>query len=336
MQVEEATPALTFDRLADLYLSNYAKKRKSSWTNDEGYLKRDVRPAWGSKLAESITKAEAAALLLRIADRAPVSANRVRSILVTLFQWAVDEGLLSATPMAGVRKPHRERKLAVDRVLTDAELKVVWHAIETARLDTSVKTALKVLALTGQRPNEIAGLSQHELLDLDAPQKARIEIPGHRMKARRRHVVPLAPTVTALIKEQIDKNNAQAGADGSTNEAYVFASRYGQVKRVARHSLSQAMRRVIASLDEKGPSATIIRALKSDPPTPHAFRRTVATGLARLGVPREDRKAVLAHVEADVLGGHYDSYDRMPEKRRALELWDQHVGELVQQRGEAL
>jgi hypothetical protein len=123
-QVEEATPALTFDRLADLYLSNYAKKRKSSWTNDEGYLKRDVRPAWGSKLVDSVTKADAASLLMRITERAPVSANRVRSILVTLFQWAIDEGLLPTSPMVGVRKPHRERKLAVDRVLTDAELRV--------------------------------------------------------------------------------------------------------------------------------------------------------------------------------------------------------------------
>jgi integrase len=333
--VEEATPALTFDRLADLYLSNYAKKRKSSWTNDEGYLKRDVRPAWGSKLAESVTKADAASLLMRISERAPVSANRVRSILVTLFQWAVDEGLLPSSPMVGVRKPHRERKLAVDRVLTDVELRVIWRAIDAARLDVSVKAALKVLALTGQRPNEIAGLSQHELLDLEAPQNARIEIPGHRMKARRRHVVPLTPSVVALIKSQIDKHNGQTGAGVLADQAYVFASRYSQVKRVARHSLSQAMRRIIAGLEETGPDAAIIRGLKSDPPTPHAFRRTVATGLARLGVPREDRKAVLAHVEADVLGGHYDSYDRMPEKRRALELWDQHVSQLIQLRGEA-
>jgi integrase len=319
-QSEEASPALTFDRLSDLYLSNYAKKRKTSWANDDGYLKRDVRPAWGSKLAETVTKADVAALLLRISERAPVTANRVRSVLVTLFQWAVDEGLLTASPMIGVRKPHRERRQAVDRVMTDAELAVLWRAIEAARLEPALRVALKVLALTGQRPNEVAGLAVRELMDLGDPTQARVEIPAQRMKARRRHVVPLTPSVVALIQDRLRSN---------PDSEHVFASRYGQVARVARHSLSQAMRRIISGLDESGPDAAVVRGLKADPPTPHAFRRTVATGLARLGVAREDRKAVLAHVEGDVLGGHYDAYDRMAEKRRALEAWDQHVSRLL-------
>lgn len=320
VHVEEATPPLTFERLSDLYLSNYAKKRKSSWSNDEGYLRRDVLPAWGSKLAETVTKADVATLLLRVSDRAPVTANRVRSVLVTLFQWAVDEGLLAASPMTGVRKPHRERRLAVDRVFTDAELAVIWRAIDAARLDHAVRDALKVLALTGQRPNEVAGFAVRELVDLEDPTQARIEIPAHRMKARRRHVVPLTPSVVALIQDRLLSN---------PDSDHVFASRYSQIARVARHSLSQAMRRIISELDETGADAPVVCGLKADPPTPHAFRRTVATGLARLGIPREDRKAVLAHVEGDVLGGHYDAYDRMAEKRRALEAWDRHVSRLL-------
>jgi hypothetical protein len=51
--------------------------------------------------------------------------------------------------------------------------------------------------------------------------------------------------------------------------------------------------------------------------------------LAALDVPREDRLAVLAHAQDDVHGIHYDKYDRLAEKRRALELWEAHVADII-------
>jgi integrase len=68
--------------------------------------------------------------------------------------------------------------------------------------------------------------------------------------------------------------------------------------------------------------------VKADRPTPHDFRRTVATGLARLGIPRDDRLAVLAHAYGDV---HevYDHYDRLPQKRAALEMWERHLRKVI-------
>jgi integrase len=70
-------------------------------------------------------------------------------------------------------------------------------------------------------------------------------------------------------------------------------------------------------------------AIKRPYPTPHDFRRTVATGLAALGVAREDRLAVLAHAQDDVHAAHYDRYDRLAEKRRALETWEVRITEIV-------
>jgi YD repeat-containing protein len=99
---------------------------------------------------------------------------------------------------------------------------------------------------------------------------------------------------------------------------------------VARHSLSQGLGRVIATIRPgEDREAEAVGTLKANPPTPHDFRRTVATGLAALGVLREDRLAVLAHAQGDVHGIHYDKYGRLKEKRRALELWEQHVSEII-------
>ena len=68
-----------------------------------------------------------------------------------------------------------------------------------------------------------------------------------------------------------------------------------------------------------------------DRPTAHDLRcRTLATRLATLGIPAEDVKACLNHARGDVTGRHYDQYDRLREKRRALELWSEQVERIIE------
>ena len=106
----------------------------------------------------------------------------------------------------------------------------------------------------------------------------------------------------------------------------MFGSRFSSRDTLARHSLSRALQRAIARLDRHASAAA---SLANNPPTPHDLRRTVATGLARLGVVREDRMAVLAHVAGDIHGAVYDRYERLKEKRVALAAWEQHVAALI-------
>jgi hypothetical protein len=63
----------------------------------------------------------------------------------------------------------------------------------------------------------------------------------------------------------------------------------------------------------------------------HDIRRTVATGLQRLGVRFEVTEAVLNHVSGSKGGvaGVYQRHDWADEKRLALEAWDQHVGSVI-------
>ena len=98
---------------------------------------------------------------------------------------------------------------------------------------------------------------------------------------------------------------------------------------MARHTLSQALKRVIERLEGKGADVSAVRSLQESRPTPHDLRRSCATGLAALGVPREDRLAVLAHVASDIHGAVYDQYDRLKEKRAALAAWENHVATLI-------
>jgi integrase len=306
-RAKREAPTLTFDALADDYLHRYAKPHKKSWANDALYLRAHVRATWGSKPANKISRADAAALLDTIAKTAPTSANRTQSILSRLFNWAIESGLIEVNPLA--RMPKRAAEAAAkDRILAPDEIRVLWHALGDGG---SVAAALQFLLLSGLRPGEVAGAAIAELVDVDNPARARLEIPAARMKGGKSHVVPLAPMALEIMRRQV-----------GWGDSHLFASGFADRGPIARHTLSQALRRIIVGLPEG-------KAIQAPYPTPHDFRRTVATGLAALGVPREDRLAVLAHAQDDVHGIHYDKYDRLTEKRQALERWEAHVADIV-------
>jgi integrase len=66
----------------------------------------------------------------------------------------------------------------------------------------------------------------------------------------------------------------------------------------------------------------------------HDLRRTVATGLQRLGVRLEVTEAVLNHTSGSRGGivGVYQRHNWADEKRQALDAWARHVVELVEGR----
>jgi integrase len=308
-----AATALSFDQLAQRYVDEYAKPRKSSWQNDVLYLARP-RAALGERAAKSLIRRDFIRVLDDIKAVAPVSANRTQSVLVTLLNWATDEELIDVNVLAGARK--RAAEAPKERSLSDTELGLLWNSINGAELSSGVRGALLFLALTGQRPGEVVGMRRAELVDLNNTEQARWELPAERHKSRRKHLVPLPPLAVSIIKPLTEGLRADNG---------VFGSKYRDREVPARHSLSQALRRILDAL----PGGESTAALKADRPVPHSFRATLATGLSRLGVPREDRLAVLGHSIGDVHSRHYDQHERAAEKRAALLAWELHVRSVV-------
>lgn len=312
-ETDRAAPS--FNDLADEYLNRYAKPLKKSWRNDELYLRVHVRPAWGDRKAKSITRADAATLLDRIAITSPVTGNRVQATLSKLWNWSIESGLLDVNPAAQMKK--RAREVAKDRTLSPDEIRVLWRVLT----EGSIAAAMRFLLLTGLRPGEAAGIAIAELYDLDDDARARLEIPGSRMKSGRPHVLPLAPMALAIIRHQV----AAAGA----GQTYVFPSVFELRGPIARNSLSQALQRLIDGLHPGDGDGDTIARLKAARPTPHDLRRTTASGLAECGVAREDRLGILAHAINDVHGRVYDRHDRFAEKQRALVAWERHLMAII-------
>ena len=61
---------------------------------------------------------------------------------------------------------------------------------------------------------------------------------------------------------------------------------------------------------------------------PHDLRRTAASHMTRLGIPRLHVEKVLNHVTGDI-AEVYDRHNYLPEKRVALEKWGKELKKIL-------
>src|SRR6516225_3719291 len=136
-----------------------ASLRPRSYAQVERHLTVHARPLHNRQLASLAGDRRAVtALLGKIAEGSgPVEANMVRSSLSACCTWLLREGLLDANPIVATNKAPQAR--ARTRVLTDAELKAIWNALDDDRYGAIVK----LLALTALRREEVGGLRWSEV-----------------------------------------------------------------------------------------------------------------------------------------------------------------------------
>ena len=115
--------AETVDDLVEEYLLRHAKPnmKPSSAAEDERMLRRDVVPEWGKRKAREISRRDVIQLLDTIEDRgARTIRNRTASVLSRLFVFALDRGIVTASPAGGVRRLEEQTR---DRFLSTKEIR---------------------------------------------------------------------------------------------------------------------------------------------------------------------------------------------------------------------
>lgn len=299
---------------ADLlgYLDPAAPPQKRRRAN----AKATLLSVHGKVNARDLTKRQLIALLDEIVDRgAPITANRTYALLNQLFEWAAAKDLIPASPMAGVERPGGEERPR-ERALNGEEVKAFWSNIDNPKVEMAAPTrlALKLLLVTAQRRGELT-FAKWSHFDLHAKLWT---IPIELLKsshARRQkpepHVVPLS-TLALKVLEQL---NAITG-DG----LYVLPA-YADMKKQAPYSERVLSRAVRENAEHFGIPHW----------TPHDLRRTAASFMTKLGIPRLHVEKVLNHSTGDI-AEVYDRHDYAAEKRIALERWSAHLTDLIEGR----
>src|SRR5262249_37660643 len=149
--------------------------RESTFREAKRDIERNVLPKWRSRPIASISRRNVLDLIDGIIGRgAEVQANRTLARIRALFNWAMEKDRVAASPVARMKLPTQER--ARDRALSDEELRWLWRACD--EVGWPFGTLVKLLLLTAQRRDEVAGMNRAEI---DFVKRA-WTIPRHRTK----------------------------------------------------------------------------------------------------------------------------------------------------------
>ena len=295
--------------LAQRYLEEHARPRKRSAYKDEAILERDVLPKWGKLEARAITYLDVDGLINKIKSdkkRGYTAPRHALAIIRKMFAFAVQKRILPQNPAKGIDigKPPVARM----RALNDSELRALIVSLPALSMHESAKDALRLQLYTGTRIGEPLGASCSEF-DLDAREWL---IPGERTKNGLPLVVPLSRPALEIVKRRVRE---------SVDGGLLFLGGKAAMS-LQTGSVSHALKRELPNIKDADGKAIA-------PFTSHDLRRTVETGLARLGVSREIRDRVLNHKDASVGAVHYNRHDFLQEKRAALDAWARKLEQIV-------
>lgn len=293
----ESKRRIVADRVEDL-LETFIDQRLSQ--NRSGgeiarLLRREMGKAWAGRSIHDIGKRDVVQVISAIEQRgAPVAANKALKSIKMFLRWCVGRAILDQSPAEGVPTPTKE--IARDRVLSDEELPKIILAARA--IDDRYGGIVELLALTGQRREEVAKLAWEEL---DLGQRV-WTIPKHRTKNAKPHVVHLSDESMAVL-QRMEKHGPHAFAFHGTKPFDHFSS----AKR---------------KLDElSGVTGWCL----------HDLRRTCVSGMARLGVAPHVADKILNHQSGTISGvaAVYQRHEFLRERKDALERWGTHVGKIV-------
>ena len=256
---------------------------------------KHILPELGERMADAVTRGDVTRFIDGIA--APVMARLVHAQLSAFYSWAMPRlDKLASNPCRDAGRPAKPK--ARDRVLTENEMAALWRVVDAQA--EPWRSAVKLLILTGQRKSEVFEARRAEF-DLKA---GLWTIPAERAKNGAAHIVPLSEAAKNVLEaiEDVQGSRLLFPADGNPENP--------------ASGISKAVERIRAGVRAELGEDTAGWSL-------HDIRRTVATGLQRLGIRFEVTEAVLNHVSGSKGGvaGVYQRYGWADEKKAALDAW---------------
>lgn len=295
---QEYQEAETFSGLWDQYLKSPSFRGKVEVTQKEDQRKYDtlLKKSLGDMKLIDIRKKHLSRVLSPLAEKSPISANRLFSLLSVLFKLALNRDLIEQHPMFGMDKPSKEKPR--NRYLSRAEIKELWPAFDTCR--PNVRDIFKLTLLTCQRPGEVMGMRWCEV-DLE---KKLWTLPAERTKSKSHdHLVPLSEQVIDILKQRNDNNSE-----------FVFPSNHG-AKFGYTNNIHKARYKLIKNMEmEKWGT--------------HDLRRSGRTIMSEIGIAPNVAERVLNHSMGKI-EGTYDIYGYLPQKADALDKLGREIDRII-------
>lgn len=287
------------------FLKRYAKVRNEYWEETERIFKKDVLPAIGRKPIDEVTKEDVIKILDKVMARGSrIMANRTLAAIRKFFNWCIERDLIKFSPAFKISSP--AKNVSRDRVLADYDLVHIWKV--SGEMGYPFGCLVRFLMLTGQRRGETVMM---EWGHYDAQKQVWV-IPRENTKTDRQHVIQVPDMAAHVLGDCLKLGE------------YVFTSSgakpYENVSR-GKADLDQRLKKL-----RKQEGMVVISPWKL-----HDLRRTVASGMARLGVAPHVIEKVLNHTSGVISGvaAVYNRHQYTKEMGEALKLWETHMLEIL-------
>jgi len=265
-------------------------------------LEKHVFPMIGDLPISEITIPDVVRVVEAIAERGTVvTAKWVKQAISQVFRHAAQRGLCQFNPAADMRDllPKAEEKHHA--CIPPSELPELLKAIEACEGDDVTKAAIKLMALTFVRTNELIGAKWDEI-DFD---RAEWNIPKVRMKMRRPHFVPLSKQAIEILKTLHTLTGAKE---------HLFHSQRGKkAKHISNGAILMALRRM-------GYQGRM---------TGHGFRSLASTILNEKKFSPDVIERQLAHQDDDKIRSAYNRAEYRLERMKMMQDWADFLDQMA-------
>jgi integrase len=302
LKASQRADELTFKALAEKYLAaRKEKQRASTHAAVKRYLVEKHCLPLHRKPVHKIDIQTVDGLITDIEkNNGRTAAARARANVAAVFSWGMRKGICISNPVLGTEDPE-EGIDPRDRVLEPKEIKAIWRECR----DDDFGRIVRLLLLTACRRDEIGSLRWSEI-DLGT---GKLLLPKERTKSNRALELTLPATARAIltsVPRRVGRDQLFGGGKAGFN-----AWSYSTLSLNAR--ITEAEGRALA------------------PWRLHDARRTVRTGMGKIGIKPHIAELVLNHAgHKGGIGGVYDHYDYQPEIADALAKWEQYLLTIVE------
>lgn len=257
-------------------------------------LERRVFPFVGQTPLIEINNADVLTVLrLMENDGVRETTRKVRTYIQQIFTFAIAEGIAENNPATGVI--HALKALPPANHQRSLPFDMMPGFIEAIKNDTAhpiVKLGLQLLMLTMTRTGEVR-FARWDEIDFE---KRLWSIPGHRMKMRNDHLIPLSNQAILILRELHQHTG---------HGAYVVRSPHTIDKPLSENAFLVLIKRI----NYKNHTTT------------HGLRATASTVLNEAGFRADVIEKQLAHEERNQIRKAYNRADYLEERREMLQWW---------------